>query len=81
MRVSDKNLLENANAYVKDGVLVKWRPYGMSIEKAYEYQEIKEKGIQLNDKQIKELKQLDQVVIEQSNYVLLVNYSGLVLKY
>lgn len=81
MRVSEKNLQENAVAYIKDGVLVKWRGNGLSVVEFNEFEQARINGTYLNDSQIDRLKRLDRVVFDNNNHLLLVNFSGVVLKY
>lgn len=81
MKISDNQLSQNASVYVKDGVLTKWRSNGMSLAEFNEFNDARINKTPLTDSQLERLKRLDRVVFDNQNHLLLVNFSGVVLKY
>lgn len=81
MKISDNQLSQNASVYVKDGVLTKWRGNGMSLAEFNEFNDARINKTPLTDSQLERLKRLDRVVFDNKNHLLLVNFSGVVLKY
>lgn len=74
MRVYERDLQEKANIYIRNGVLIKYRP----AKHNELFKELRKTGTKLNSVEMEFLMSLDAVVIEEEKYVQFINFSGVI---
>ncbi|MFV1457665.1 hypothetical protein [Bacillus mycoides] len=81
MKISEESLRKQVTAYIKDGVLVKWEFEDREDVRFYARMNEKYRNREpLADEDIRYLKQLGNVVIEQEKTLEFVRFTGIILK-
>ena len=80
MRIFEKGLKEIATAYIKNGVLAKWR-YN-NIDFNHIDSKLNHKGSELlTEEEVAYIRSLDNVIIENDKQIEFINFSGKTQKY
>lgn len=82
MRISERNLIEMATAYIEDGVVKKWRFFSYDATNMNAILDRKQRtGELVTEGEVAYIKQFPNVVIANKHQVQFINFTGKATRY